>query len=232
MPLGFAGCGMVFQGSAQNVNVVSVPDSARVELDGYTMGTTPTKVHLERKRSHVVTLQKLGYQRDTVSVRGSMHPVWAGLDVLSGAFPVVLDGASGDWKRFDPEIHASLVRLEPGAPESTGAVLGSATQDDSSQADQGSDWLPAGQTLAAIGGRAQVTCHPRASSAWLGDAWAEIHFRGGATVSNHAHGTFHDRTMHVVQGESFYVLLPGGEMFRVRLMEASRQGASIEWSRP
>jgi len=228
LPLALAGCGMVFQGSAQDVFLRTEPDSVRVALDGHDMGTTPTKLRLDRKHSHVVALKKSGYARDTLEVHGSMHPAWATLDVVSGLLPVMIDGTSGAWKRFDPELHATLTRLD--TTDSSDAVLASAIED-TSRTDEGSDWLQDGQTQSVLGGRAEVLCHPHAGSAWYGEGWAEIHFGGGAMVSNHAHGKFEDMKLHLALNDSFYVLLPTAEVFRVRLIEVVGKGASIEWSR-
>jgi hypothetical protein len=220
--LALSSCGSVFQGSSQRVRLDSEPDSARFEVDGYAQGVTPATLHLDRTRDHVVTLKKSGYERDTVMVRGSVRASWAALDIVSGILPVVIDGATGNWRGFDHSVHSSLTRLE--------SAVDSAADDDTAQASRGRDWVPSGQTIAVLNGRVQITCRSEPGPTWVDRDEAELRF-SGATVSKTLDGTFRPQAIRVVHGSSFYLLLPSEEIYRVRVAESLVKGVTIEWSR-
>lgn len=62
------GCATIVKGTTQEVPVSSEPTGARVSVDGTAAGTTPTTVTLSRKANHMVTIEKDGYQSESVAI--------------------------------------------------------------------------------------------------------------------------------------------------------------------
>ena len=55
------GCGMMFLGSSDYVDVKTRPAGATVLIDGVDMGKTPIELELETNKSYIVILRKDGY---------------------------------------------------------------------------------------------------------------------------------------------------------------------------
>ena len=91
-----SGCATIVKGTTQGVSISSDPPGADVNVDGAFVGQTPLSVEMERKRDHLVTIERSGYESRTVPVVKSVGgAVWGnvlaggligwGVDATSGA---------------------------------------------------------------------------------------------------------------------------------------------------
>lgn len=117
MALVMIGCGAMFQGSTQTIDIQSSPNGAKVkgspEIGDY---TTPTSVRLSRKHSYTFTFSKEGYKPATAHVRASAKFGYIFLDVFfTGLVGVVVDAATGSWNGLKPEtVFATLEKEKMG----------------------------------------------------------------------------------------------------------------------
>ena len=64
------GCGAIFNGTRQNIQVTSAPDGARISTQPLTGEfTTPASLNLERKNNYTLTFEREGYRPERVDVR-------------------------------------------------------------------------------------------------------------------------------------------------------------------
>ena len=118
MVLMVTGCGAMFQGSTQTIDIQSSPNGAKLtgspEIGDY---TTPTSVQLSRKNSYTFTFSKQGYKPATAHVRASAKFGYIFLDVFfTGLVGVVVDAATGSWNGLKPEtVFATLEKEDMGA---------------------------------------------------------------------------------------------------------------------
>jgi hypothetical protein len=54
-------CATIIRGTSQEIPVTSNPIGAKIILDGDEMGITPLNLRLKRKRSHVIQIEKKGF---------------------------------------------------------------------------------------------------------------------------------------------------------------------------
>jgi len=94
-------CGAVFNGGPAHLNVTSSPANAEIWVDGMSSGATPSVLELDKKREHVVTLKRTGYNDLTVRVGRSFRGRYVVFDVLGGLIPIVIDAASQSWYVLD-----------------------------------------------------------------------------------------------------------------------------------
>lgn len=96
------GCASIAGDNTRNVKVNSTPAGAAVYMDGQRFGTTPTTLTLPSSiyGGKTLTIKKLGYQNESVTVNTQFQPV-AILDVLF--WPTFLvDAATGSLVKIDP----------------------------------------------------------------------------------------------------------------------------------
>ncbi len=74
------------------------------------MGTTPLEVRLSADQTYVVEFLKEGYDPITRVVSSKVGAGWVILDLFGGLIPLVVDAATGNWKRLDHSyVSAALV---------------------------------------------------------------------------------------------------------------------------
>jgi len=95
------GCGVLFSGTSEDVQVTSSPPGASVYINGHEMGRTPTVLNLESGRSHYIKVAKRGYHDQSVHLGYSIGAGWVVLDLLGGFVPLVIDAATGGWNQLD-----------------------------------------------------------------------------------------------------------------------------------
>ncbi|MEW5796660.1 MAG: hypothetical protein AB1772_09925 [Candidatus Zixiibacteriota bacterium] len=125
-----SGCGAMFQGSTQTIDIQSSPGGAKLkgspEIGDY---TTPTSVQLSRKHSYTFTFSKEGYKPATAHVRASAKFGYIFLDVFfTGLVGVVVDAATGGWNGLKPEnVFATLEKEDMGiiGPDNIGIQMSS-----------------------------------------------------------------------------------------------------------
>lgn len=115
--LSLPGCGVVFGGTSQNVELASSPDAARVTVEP--MGqelTTPTVVSLERDRDYILTLEKEGYESRQVKIGHNLRGAVLAGDILLGLVGLLVDGLTGAWFELEPKrVDVSLARASDAA---------------------------------------------------------------------------------------------------------------------
>lgn len=112
------GCGAMFQGSSQTVDIQSAPSGAKVTgQPGIGEYTTPTAVKLSRKYSYDLTFTKKGYQSATAHIHASASFGYIFLDVFfTGLIGVIVDAATGSWNSLSPAmVSVALEQEESGA---------------------------------------------------------------------------------------------------------------------
>ena len=97
------GCASIFKGTTQPIPIASDPSGADIVLDGKVMGQTPKTLALKRKGTYVVTIQKPGFEQQSVPiVRNIGGAVW-GNAIAGGLIGWGVDAASGAQYNLSPE---------------------------------------------------------------------------------------------------------------------------------
>ena len=96
-----AGCGTLFIPANTDVTVHSNPVEATVTIDGVDHGTTPVTLNLNNKKPHTIIISKPGYDSVTCQLNTKIKGSVVVLDVLGGLLPVVVDAATGGWKKLE-----------------------------------------------------------------------------------------------------------------------------------
>jgi len=112
------GCATIVKGTTQEIPVSSDPTGARVSVDGATAGTTPTTVTLSRKSNHMVTIEKEGFQSESVAITKSMSAAVAGNIIAGGFVGWGVDAVSGAQYNLNPST--VNIRLQPTADSRAG----------------------------------------------------------------------------------------------------------------
>ena len=103
-------CATIVKGTTESISVASNPTNADVTVDGLSRGLTPLSLELRRKRDHLVTIQKEGYQPQSIPVFKSIGgAVWGNI-LAGGLIGWGVDAASGAQYNLDPtNINVNLV---------------------------------------------------------------------------------------------------------------------------
>jgi len=119
----FTGCASIIHGTKQEVAITSDPPGAMIS-DGRSTITTPGILTLERKKDHMLTITKPGYQNETVRLGHVISGAVFG-NIIFGVGGLIgwgVDAISGAQWRLEPE--ALSVKLHPaGAKEAIGTTL-------------------------------------------------------------------------------------------------------------
>lgn len=102
-------CATIMNGSTQKIGISSSPTGANVIVDNQPRGITPLFVDLKRKDTHLVRMEKPGFDLfETAITRHISGWVWGNI-VFGGLIGLVVDAISGGIHRLEPEqIHATL----------------------------------------------------------------------------------------------------------------------------
>ena len=98
--LSTSSCGTLLLSSEKEIMMVSSPDAAEVWVDGARVGTTPMQLELNNRTSHNIVFKKEGYSDMSCQLNSTVHGGIVVLDVLAGLVPVIVDAATGGWKRI------------------------------------------------------------------------------------------------------------------------------------
>lgn len=117
------GCATIIKGSSQSIPVSSDPPAADILLDGKLVGQTPRKLALKRNNNYVITIQKAGFEQQTVPVVKDIGGAVWGNVLAGGVIGWGVDAASGaQYNLLPASVSVKLV------PVNT-AVKGMATED-------------------------------------------------------------------------------------------------------
>ena len=112
MMISLSGCGTLFTGTSEMINIASEPEKAKVYVNGVHMGTTPLQVSLKRDQDHMIMVKKEGYEDASATLVRKFNPV-AILNLISILCWVVDAVTGGIWKF---ERNALTVTMEPLTP--------------------------------------------------------------------------------------------------------------------
>jgi hypothetical protein len=108
-----SGCCTIIHGAHQDVGMSSAPPGAKVYVDSVYVGTTPVVVAIKRSQTHVVRLEKPGYESfDTTLTHSVSGWVWGNL-AFGGLIGLGVDAATGSLYNIYPEQISGT--LEPDA---------------------------------------------------------------------------------------------------------------------
>ena len=106
-----SGCATIVKGTTAKIPVASDPTAADVIADGNLVGQTPTTVVLKKTSSHLVTIQKVGYEPKTVPVVQTVGgAVWGNI-LAGGLIGWGVDASDGAQYNLIPTTIA--VKLDP-----------------------------------------------------------------------------------------------------------------------
>ena len=99
------GCGTIFGGTSETINVNSAPSGASITTRPETATfTTPASIKLERKHNYTITASKEGYDSEEFLIRRSLRGGILVLDILFTALiGVVVDAITGGWYKLEPK---------------------------------------------------------------------------------------------------------------------------------
>jgi hypothetical protein len=111
----FTSCGTIINGTRQDVSVTTIPTGATVS-DGVQSWTTPVVISLARKRDHILTISKDGYETQAVIIKRALSGASAAniLIPFGSLIGVGIDAISGGLYRLVPD--KVTVQLKPLSP--------------------------------------------------------------------------------------------------------------------
>jgi uncharacterized protein YceK len=107
--LDISGCATIINGTSQKIQATSNPPGATVKVDDANSYVTPVKLRLERRRDHVLTFTKDGYESQTVRMMHVISEVVVGNTLLGGPLGWVFDIFAGTQYKLMPNpVHVEL----------------------------------------------------------------------------------------------------------------------------
>lgn len=98
------GCGTLFTGTTQSVQINSVPTGATIQVNGADRGQTPMPVTLKKgSTGQMITLSKDGYEKNSFVPQTCFNPVSLCNTVF--ILPWVIDACSGAMYKYDPDSY-------------------------------------------------------------------------------------------------------------------------------
>ncbi|HXH75807.1 MAG TPA: PEGA domain-containing protein [Bacteriovoracaceae bacterium] len=104
-----SGCGSLFSGTSETVNINSNPEKAKVMINGGYMGLTPLTLSLSRDKDYNILVKKEGYEEASAVLSRKFNAV-ALLNTI-GLLCWVVDFVTGGLWKFDRNNVG--VELEP-----------------------------------------------------------------------------------------------------------------------
>ena len=106
-------CATLLAPKKNTLAVTSNPSGADVVVNGYKMGETPVELSLAPNQTYTIEYRKDGYEKIVKIVGTKTGAEWVILDVLAGLVPIIVDAATGDWKKLDTKhINVMLEKEE------------------------------------------------------------------------------------------------------------------------
>lgn len=104
-----SGCATLFASQKQAVFTNTDPKGADLYVNGIRMGTTPLTLNLKPNQEYALEFRKAGFKTIGQKINTKVGAGWVILDVLGGVVPVIIDAATGSWKKLDQDnINAVL----------------------------------------------------------------------------------------------------------------------------
>ena len=107
------GCATIMnRGGNQRVLINSMPHGATATIDGVITITTPGEVSLKRSKSHVVRIEKEGYQPSTMMIDNELSGWVFGNILIGGLIGLAIDMGTGGGFKLDPDtINVTLIPI-------------------------------------------------------------------------------------------------------------------------
>jgi len=116
------GCASIVKGTTQAIPVSSDPTGADVKLDGNKVGQTPMKIDVKRKSDHLLTIEKTGYQVESVAITRNIGGAVFGNIIAGGLIGWGVDAISGaQWNLTPSTINIALRVNTTDAPPAAAA---------------------------------------------------------------------------------------------------------------
>lgn len=110
-------CSTVLNTTTQDVEIKSVPENAKITIDGKKFGTTPQVVNIDRGSVHVVKLDLDGYEPYETQLTKKIS-IWFWGNALNGFIPgMIVDMFTGSMYNLLPD--GISVELQVDKPEPT-----------------------------------------------------------------------------------------------------------------
>ena len=93
--LALQGCASIVKGSTQAIPVASDPPAADILVDGKLVGQTPKTLDLKRNSNYLITIQKPGFEQQSVPVVKNIGGAVWGNVIAGGLIGWGVDAASG-----------------------------------------------------------------------------------------------------------------------------------------
>ena len=98
------GCGTLFTGTTQSVQINSIPSGATIQVNGTDRGQTPMPVTLKKgSTGQLITLSKDGFEKNSFVPQTCFNPV----SICNFVFilPWVIDACDGAMYKYDPDSY-------------------------------------------------------------------------------------------------------------------------------
>jgi hypothetical protein len=122
------GCASIVKGTSQTIPVSSDPSGAEVKIDGNLVGQTPVSVKAKRKTDHLVTIEKTGYQVESVAVTRNIGGAVFGNIIAGGLIGWGVDAIDGAQWNLTPETISVALKVNtttapPAPPSQSSAAM-------------------------------------------------------------------------------------------------------------
>lgn len=109
------GCASIVKGTTQAIPVSSSPTGADIRLDGNRVGQTPGSIEVKRKSDHLMTIEKEGYQTESIAITRNVGGAVFGNILAGGLIGWGVDAMSGAQYNLTPAtISLTLKSLKAG----------------------------------------------------------------------------------------------------------------------
>lgn len=98
--LSTSSCGTLLLQNEKDITLTTSPDAAEVWIQGVRMGITPMQIKLDNRSSHLITFRKEGHSDVSCQLNATVHGGIVVLGVITGLVPVIIDAATGGYKRI------------------------------------------------------------------------------------------------------------------------------------
>jgi hypothetical protein len=108
------GCGTLFTGTTQSVQINSVPSGANIKVNGVDRGQTPTPVTLQKGATgQMITVSKDGYEKNSFVPQTCFN----GVALFNLVFPLpwIIDACTGAMYKYNPDSYNILLSKYPSA---------------------------------------------------------------------------------------------------------------------
>ena len=104
------GCATILNDDPELIIVSTNPTAAKVFLDNNEVGTSPLTVKMSIDQSHIIRVEKEGYETKSETIVRRIGWGWVILDIICGIIPVVVDLITSKW--YELNVPRSELRID------------------------------------------------------------------------------------------------------------------------